>query len=389
MVSTGCVAKTEAKGLFCRARKVYMAPFLLNMMLSPLSVAMKKGRLALPGSDHSLKGQNAYLPWFAKEGQGWAVAESDISGYDTSITPEVRGVLWDALAKHGFNATSIDILRWLDDNSIILTAPWNRRMEGSMAVYAGRTGLLSGLKITAEVGSAISQAITMAALIEQGVTTLSAIQAQHPQFLCLGDDILLLTQKPLNADKFSETFASIGLKAKYLEGRRFLMRHINSRGGFGVANRVIQQSMFNEDKYTHPGQIMLGLAARLDRPFLPEHQDGVHSWLRLMTETRMGEVYASILNVPLSQAPAILMARPEVHAFVKSTMGQQWLIKLADLATHSLSSRQALDLVEKYGLTVDQASEREFRRALIRNLFSSDATGTIQARRDLYKSIWI
>jgi len=389
MVSTGCIAKLEAKGLFCRARKVYMAPFLLNMMISPLAVAMKKGRLQLPGSDHSLLGQKAYLKWFDKERDGWAVAESDISGYDTSITPEVRAVLWDALVKHGFNKTSIDILRWLDDNSVILTAPWNRRMEGSMAVYTGRTGLLSGLKITAEVGSAISQAITMAALVDQGVTSLASMRAEHPQFLCLGDDILLLTRAKLDPDKFAASFESIGLKAKYLEGRRFLMRHINAQGGFGVANRVIQQSMFNEDKYVHPGQIMLGLAARLDRPSLPEHRDGVMRWLYLMADTNLGSLYSKVAVLPLDRIPGVLMAQPEVQAFIRSKIGQQWLVKLADFASHSLSSRQTLDLVEKYGLTVDQTSEREFRRALIRNLFSQEATGTTQARRDLYKTIWI
>lgn len=385
----GAIATQETAGYFCRARKIYMTPFLLNMMISPLTVLMKKGRLAMLGNNHSAEGQAQYLDMFKKEDEGWHVGESDLNAYDTTISPEMRGILWAALEKHGFNKTAIDILRWLDGHSTIVMPPWNSRMDGSMAIYQGRTGLLSGLKVTTELGSAIVSALTMEAFIEQGFTTIDECRAKMPFFLCLGDDVLTLTEKKIDPDIYTKTFAREGMSVEFFEGRRFLMQHVKGGNTYAVATRIIQQTMFNEDAYTHPGQIAIGLASRLDRPILPEHQDELRKWMRLMETTRMGTMFQELRTIPFSAIPKLLLSRQDTKDFIRSSAGKQWLVALSYKAEWQGTARMTMEMLAGYGLTADDTSERAFRAALMRNMFGQDQSSIRLARRELSRMIWI
>lgn len=377
-----CTSDSEVSGAYTRGRKVYMMPFYFNILVSPVAYALKKGRIAVPGFGHDAVSERSYLDWF-KDDPDLVTAESDLSAYDMSIRPAYRKLLWQLCRKYGYDSDALDLLDEFENNVVILSGPWNAAQDGNAAVVRGKFGLLSGLKVTSEVGSALSAAATLKAMIECGVTTVSQVKSGiWPQFLMLGDDVLLRVKKgSIKPDIFERSYAEEGLKVKYVDGKRFLMNHVVDGNKFAVANRVIQQTAFNEDSYLHPGQVFLALASRLSKEVLPEHWPVLQEWATDMAKlVKLPEPFIYLSTGSRSSVVTRLLRHESVPRFLTSAQGQSWLADLAEKAKLIEVHAETLAFITSQGFTYPESSVDQ-RAQLIAALFKSDLASINGARK--------
>lgn len=369
------IADLEATGYYTRGRQVFMMPFYFNMLISAVALPLKMGRLSIPGFSHDANGESQYLPKFTED-EGYEIAESDLSAFDTTITPALRKRLWHWCRHYGFNPVALDLLEYFEQSTMIFSAPYNSAQKGSLSYVMGRFGLLSGLKVTTEVGSAISAASTLKAYLRAGVITKAQLlDGSWPLFLMLGDDTLLKNRKgAIKADIFEKSYAEEGLKVKYLvPGKRFLMNHIKDGKKYGVCNRVIQQTLFNEDAYTHVGQLRLGLASRLTKEFLPHHWTTLKKWAAAVGPyTKAPDVFEVVVKASgVLSAVKELATHPSVDVFLQSAAGESWLSKLQAKQEMGGKYEALLSLFKTKLITINSDTEQQ-RRALVSMLFNSD-----------------
>lgn len=385
-----CISDFEVQGVYTRGRKVYMMPFYFNILASPVARALKLGRTRVIGFGHDSEGESKYLPLFCEE-EGYEIGESDLSGYDASIRPAYRKLLWSLCREFGYDEDAISLLEAYEDNVVILSAPWNMSQDGSAAVVRGRYGLLSGLKVTTEVGSALSIAATLKALVVCGALSESALAAGNwPPILMLGDDILLKVKKgSIKEDLFKEAYTEEGLKVKYLRGNRFLMNHILDGKKYGVASRIIQQTLFNEDSYTHVGQVFLALASRLTKPMLAEHWPLLQGWAAQAAQiVRLPEPFNYVATMDQSTAVTSLMNHDSVASFLISAAGQDWLSTVTEKAKITPFYQEMLAILATKGFTAT-TEPTEHRQLLLKALFNPDHQVINEARDQILFKFFI
>jgi len=326
----------EATGCYCRPRVVYMAARILNIALSPIHIPTKHARLSNPGFSHTAADRALQIKQFAAyEADGLRVIESDFSAFDTTFTPEHRGVIYGAMEQAGFNRGVMRMLRSIDEVGAFITPTWGMPQGGEAELVTGRFGLFSGIKETSNLGSIHAQIIVLKSMVRAGMTTLQDIAAgRWPMFLNLGDDVLLAANKNLTPKMYEEAALEEGIVAKVLDGRRMLMRHIEGGREYAVGARVIQQTLANEDSYDHIGHVILGLASRLLVPLHPAVAPTVEDLLRT---TITGELRDVIASTGLD--PRALLRHPSVPEFLASNAGQSWL----DDASAQLDIRPAVE----------------------------------------------
>ena len=377
----------DVTGGYCRGRKVYMMPFWFNMLVSPVAYAMKQGRIATLGFGHHQEGEDEYLTRFHDQ-PDFTIVESDLSGFDMSVQPAYRKALWTACRKYGYDKDSLDLLDEFELNSVVLSGPWNDRQRGLMGVVKGRMGLLSGLKVTTEVGSALSAATCAKAMVETGICSEKSLETGFPFFLMLSDDILLkIPSNKFSPDKFKQSYAEEGFKVELLEGRRFLMNHIKDGVKYGVTSRVIQQTMFNEDSYSHEGQIYLGLASRLSKPVVPDHLSLLKRWANLMVQSKLPDPFKMIRDNDMQDSMVSdLLNHPSVPLFLESAKGQIWIEQITAKNALSNAYSDILQLLfRKFKL--QKSLPFEYRKILVSKLLAPTTDDMLIGRRELVKSI--
>lgn len=365
MVVGGMIQQSAAyTGMWARTRLVYMMPFWVNLMVTPVSLPLKQARLLVPGFGHDAVGTKAYLP-LTKQ---WKYTyENDMSAFDTSITPVMRGLFWDALGRAGAYSTALDLLRQYDESTSVVSPSWEG-VEGEASIYSGPTGLLSGLKLTTEVGSAVSACATVYALVKVGVLSeADALAGRWPTFLMLGDDVLFGHSSKVDTTAFGDAIAEVGLKAKAVEGNRFLMKHTVDGKQYAVACRVLQQTVSNEDSYSHLGHVLVGLAGRLSAPLWPSHVIPVRDFLlQWLDNASPSDPMLALSGEPGSWSGQLLR-HPAAISFIASAPGQAWI---TDLAARADSSSVAADLVALLG-PPDDASLQKAQNVWVDALTSS------------------
>jgi len=381
----GLISAGSAVGIFCRGRIVYMGPFMINMMTAPLAMELKAARLSIYGFNHSTAWKEKALAISAeRERAGMIPYEADISGFDKSIWPELRLAVWEEARAAGFNADACDLMTWYDDpdmGNAILSAPWMAD-DSSMAVYNGRCGLRSGLKITSELNSLIAQVSMYKALIRAGHISDADITSDVAPFFNQGDDILYFGKPGLDPELVKASFAEEGLELKLIPGRRFLMQHIKDGVAYGIISRVAQQTLANEDSYGKVGQVLLGLAARLSRPFMADTDESLAQVEGAIRSTGIGPY---LPPEPIQSWSKILMASQLVRDFVLSAEGQEYLINLLDQANYSASAADAIALLGKTGWGSAFNTATTFRAQLVSELFGG------RSREDkiaAFKELW-
>ena len=107
-----------------------------------------------------------------------------------------------------------------------------------------------------------------------------------------------------------------------------------------------------------------------------------------MMDTKIGEVYSQIINLPLTSVPSYLMGRPEVGQFIESAKGRQWLENLTIKSAYHPNSQKTLDMIRGYGMEANTTNALDFRTAIVKNMFNPSHMDVKRARHDLTQHIW-
>lgn len=280
--SRGSFRATKAiKGGFPRARDVFMAPYVANVVLRPLWAHMIAAMKAIPGLRHTGTEDDDIIG--LAYAAGMHCFESDISGFDQNVRSSVQDAAGEGL-KVGFPHLSDVIDIWRDmERRPVITNSWLTRiyeLESGVArearsrgytVVGAYGGTHSGLKPTSTIGTYICLTTTLYALERMGVVpdAIAALRRGEIKLLCLGDDVLLAVDRPLDRHAWRDAWASVGLTCEISAACRFLMQHRTPDGPRRVLSRVLQNAAFPEyqDISDHARAIAaLGWSARLDLP---------------------------------------------------------------------------------------------------------------------------
>lgn len=259
-------------------RVAWMAPYMLNLALSPLQSHWKALRKMIPGLFHDGITRVSDISYLKKENP--FLLESDFSNYDRSIPVDVISHLASEYAKltrrpkyweSALNQTQFDIpLIWPDHVSGERGRGW---------VFTPKSlALLSGLKITSEIGSFMNIIINIAGWLETGYKTRAQTIAyltsrlssdySKPEVLIQSDDTLLIdgdfSKLVAKAEAFETGAKMAGIKSSLSFGDKFLMRHLSSGSDLPVASRIWQNTLNNEDPQQDPLVFSVGLAVRTD-----------------------------------------------------------------------------------------------------------------------------
>lgn len=377
---------SATKGFYTRGRLVYMVSRLLNDAISPLSVQVKEARVAVLGLGHDNESRQLYLKKLANlKEQGYFITESDFSGYDTSIREEIRLAVYEELRKAGFHRASIDILAAFDTERGVITPSWYAPTPGVASVYFGKTGLKSGMVETTNIGSFVAVAAMLIALDDQNQFNINAAKPGDdlPFMLELGDDVLLPTKVKLDEAKFAKSCAELGLKAKYIVGDRFLMRHIKPPVDYPVTSRIIQQTYFNEESYDHPGQLVLGLASRVEGKLMP-HQES------FLKKHLLEYFSGSLADMPTWEdirKPEVISKRRDVLSFLRSAKGEAWLTSLQAKAAYIPAAAAMLSYMTRLGINTNTNFAIAHRMALYKVMLSKPNTASFKSIQTIGASL--
>lgn len=252
----------EAAGIEVRRRQVLMAPSGANRLLRPAYAALNSARRRIPGMWHP--GGPDVVPLATKIFH----YESDISGYDKSVTPELQDAVAFVWKKYLPDLElQIRFFRYMDTKPVI-TPSW-MLIPGSATVVASIGGIHSGIKLTSEFGSFVNAAATLYALERCKIMNATSWPSQMDAVVYVfGDDGRCSTNKAVDPETWSESFAELGLKCEIVEGGVFLSRYtLPDLHSAPVAGRIVQQTLWNEKETFGPaalGIAYLGAMARME-----------------------------------------------------------------------------------------------------------------------------
>lgn len=282
---TGLVARRDVRGL-PTTRVAFQASYLQNLVISPIQSEWKTLRKLMPGLTFDGDDRRAVLKMIRESNP--ALVESDYSGYDRSIPYDVtlqffkeycaglpsRQNAWYSLLTT--TNTDLDLL-WPDyagENEAVL---W--------AFKAKRLALLSGLKITSEMGTFMNLIINVSGWLNEGLMTetqvhdyltislrkpnwKAEIQPGDIKVLIQSDDELMILPDEKTARLYEAAFLksadAAGVGAKIEIGDKFLSRHMTNGVDTPVIARVFQNTVSNETPTDDVWKFMMGLVARTD-----------------------------------------------------------------------------------------------------------------------------
>lgn len=379
-----------ARGAWSRTRQVFMASYGGNAQLEPLLSQMQAGRRHLPGTWHS--GDNDLRAVLAALSQNLHLAESDISGYDQSVSATLQRVAALAL-KAAAPHLQQEVDTWLFYESRSVISPSRQQVPGA-TITSTHGGTHSGQRLTAEIGTFIALTTVLTVLhrlIGQPVTT--TIQRWlNRDFMLLvqGDDILLGTSQPLDTLGWRDAWREVGFECELLAGLRFLAKHRTARGALPVGGRIVQQTIANENEpigLEWDPILVLGMQARwgIGPPSIVEpyvravlkttsfaHRTGVydgptaHTWLTHPTHARRLQRALDLLK------------------------NDAWMQRLRKDAPYSPSAALLLEELTKFGLITEDVADLGRQTLLLHllpKLYARSATHRIRIAVDLYNLI--
>lgn len=265
---------------YCSNRVAWMAPWIWNLYLSPIQSEWKALRKLMPGMFHDSKSWTKMLS--VLDDPKSYVIESDYSNYDRSIPNDLINEFCKRYFKNHLHADYyIDLIRATNTNVNILFPDWLGTKKGvGWGFTAPSLGLLSGLKITSDIGSFVNLFIVIKSLLVSGWSREKVVHyltakvkgdSYRIQFLILSDDTLFVDQDPDFLSKWISNFKKVGdvvgVKSTIGLGDRFLMRHVTRGFDFPVAARVWQNTLSNEEPYVDALKFSVGLSTRSDGMF--------------------------------------------------------------------------------------------------------------------------
>jgi hypothetical protein len=283
--SSGYKIKDEYQG-GATNRVAWMASYLQNLLISPIQTEWKTYRKIIPGLYFDGKSKTELLAAIRKHRPKFV--ESDFSGYDRTIPNNVMTYFFEQFAatlppdKRDF---FLGALKQTNSNlPVIWGDAGNVNRKSGWVFQVSKLALLSGLKVTSEIGTFMNLIINISGWLETGFMTKDQILSYlthftrtngsldatipYPPLLILGDDTLLMHTEPARLDKLAAGFVSgserAGIKSQLQPGDKFLMRHMTDGIDRPVLARIWQNSVSNETPVEDPVKFLVGLAMRTD-----------------------------------------------------------------------------------------------------------------------------
>lgn len=282
---SGLVTAFDEKGVNSQ-RVAWMVPYIYNVYMSPLQIVLKAFRKILPGLYHdgdSKRARHKTLISMHKR-NALFIAEADYSNYDRFIPVDIIR----SLLTHITDATKqpkywMDGAMHLHDQASLVWPDFSTISEGNGWLFKpGLLGLMSGVKVTSEIGTLVNSVINAEVLARLRGWNATQLESYLTQYMAesvpLGsltepysvqsDDTLLIYSNPSDLFKAGELFKTAvkaaGLKGSVDFGDRFLMRHMQGGSDRPVPARVFQNTISNESPPEHELVFLAGLASRTD-----------------------------------------------------------------------------------------------------------------------------
>lgn len=264
-------------------RIAWMASYPLNLYMSPFQARMKALRKLIPGCYHDGLTKSNRVKWMKKP--GLMMAEADYTNYDRFMPINLVHKIVEIITEGRPNEKYWrDMIAFLHEGIPMI---WPDYITGFP--YRGwvftpeRIGLLSGVKITSDIGTYVNLIITLQSALNAGVLSEQSAVAYLTQytssdngslfeyFHIQSDDLLLLHTNAASLKKLGDAFTRCakfaGLKANPELGDRFLMRHNFNNKDAPVPMRVWQNTLSNETPEDDPVKFVVGIAMRTDGLF--------------------------------------------------------------------------------------------------------------------------
>jgi len=288
--SAGLQVEGEVRGL-STTRVAFMPPYYVNLALSPIQTDLKTARSLIPGLMMSTDERERITRYF-KNHPSTVQAESDYSNYDRYIPHDVAIAFFSQLSAKLYpkqRQFCSDLLAATNSRVGLIypdatSSPDVAKGHGWL-FYPEKVGLLSGLKITSELGTFINLIINMAGWLntklmtkqeaKSYLTQSSRINRDDPKttwsdlrLLIQSDDLLVVAQSEDQLRKmihaFEQSATKAGLKHEVSRGDRFLMRHTTKACDLPVVARVLQNTLSSEKPTIDPLICFLGYMVRSD-----------------------------------------------------------------------------------------------------------------------------
>lgn len=371
-----------AKGAWARERQVFMAPSANIVCLEALWAWLQGARRAIPGLWRTRSDYDAVT---RVDASGGTILESDISGYDQSVSPLLQEAVAGAIAKH-MPHLAAQARMWLYYERRAVMTP-SRMLTSGITVYTTRGGTHSGQRLTAEMGTLICLT-TCLYVLSVMIPNARRLWAEGDLMLLVqGDDVLLGLPAGVHLDaaRWEELWATAGLKCSLLPGRRFLAKHRVAGRAYPVGGRILQQTLSNEHEPRYDATpryqplLTLGLRARWgDGPYpsLTPMLTDVMRRTRLALEAGVydGSTASAWLQIPDNAA--------KLSRLLARLAKDPWIERARRDAPYSESAAELLDALAAAGLPYTDA-EMQSKTLILFNRVARARRATTQSRLDL------
>lgn len=282
---SGLISAYDVQGMNAQ-RVAWMVPYVYNLLLTPFQVHAKAIRIVLPGLYHDGEAKRERVKWMrdAANKQELFMAEADYSNYDRFIPIDIVRRIVDVLADSfpdGHAEYWKRAAMYLHDDAHLV---WPDYLEDGTGIgwlfKPGKLGLMSGVKVTSEMGTLVNSVVNTQALmncegwsVEQTADYLCTYLTAKPGSVyervnIQSDDTLIIAKSPTALVRqmraFKDAAKRAGLKNSVEIGDRFLMRHMQDSSDKPVPARVFQNTYSNESPPDNELVFLSGLAARTD-----------------------------------------------------------------------------------------------------------------------------
>lgn len=277
--SSGLKLSTGVRGLNT-VRVAYMAPYIYNLLITPVALEWKVLRLLTPGLYHDGPTMDARLKYLATHKR--YTIEADYSNYDRFIPQNVMEQWIKGYAATTNHPEFVKQLLMYPFKGMPLIWPDSVGGDGrhGIIISSRSNGLFSGLKITGDYGTMNNNTVVGAGFINNGIMTKQEwIQYQmgyingdvkpgQEEYWIQSDDTQLFDSsipgliKKNNA--FVQAVKAAGLKGSITASDRFLMRHISDGRDAPLVTRIFQNTISPEVPVTNPLIFTVGFMMRTE-----------------------------------------------------------------------------------------------------------------------------
>lgn len=265
-------------------RVAFAAAYLQNLPLSPIQTQWKTLRKMMPGMFHDGKSWGATLNQLKNDNP--FVLESDYKNYDRTIPTDLSAAISWIYAKTTPNPEYyFSLLMGTQKDVSMFWSDWIPGSQGRGWLFTPPSvALLSGLKITSEIGSFVNLIVVCQSLLDSGLETVDSLVSymtpaatssdghvpvtHKRKFLIQSDDTQFISsdldELMVWAKAFGVTVGKAGMKSELELGDRFLMRHMLKGVDRPIATRVFQNTLSNEEPSTDHLKFLVGLVSRTD-----------------------------------------------------------------------------------------------------------------------------